>query len=124
MTGAELEELYSSKLGRGPFPYKDCYALQKREDNPCADFIPELDMCFSDIAGYCDSASRLGDRPTDELRRAKKTLAKSFFERFPSLARLESLITAEQTPRLFELMELSEKARLALLGILGTFDID
>ncbi len=122
MTGTEIEELYRSHLGKGPFPYKDCYALQKRKDIPTSDFIPELDYYFGNIAGYSSWASRLIDKSIEERQKAKKILEKNFYEYFPDLARLENMITKDQTPKLFELMQQTEIARLALLELLGSFD--
>jgi hypothetical protein len=124
MTGTEIEELYHSYFDEGPFPYEDCFALAKRKDIPSSDFIPELDWYIFNIAGYSSWASKLVNRPIEERQKAKKLLEKNFYEYFPDLARLESMITQDQTPTLFELMKQTEIARLALLELLGSVDCE
>src|SRR5271157_1511150 len=124
MTGIEIEELYRSYFGESPFPYEDCFALAKRNDIPTSDFIPELDWYIFNIAGYSSWASRLIDKPIEERQKAKKTLEKNFFEYFPALARLESMITQDQTPILYELMQQTEIARLGLLELIGVNEIE
>ena len=123
MTGTELEELYRSRL-LGRFPYDDCFWVAEQGAIKSKDLIPELDLCFGDIAGYCGSASQLGKRPKEELQKAKRSLAQNFFEVFPRLAHLERHITPDQTPNLYEEMKYTEEARLALLKLLESLEID
>jgi hypothetical protein len=117
MTGIQLEEIYVTHF-RGSFPYADCRWLASHEGQPVEDLIPELDMYFSNIAGYSSSASRLGERPASVLRKARKTLALNFFETYPSCERYSGLITSEKTPKLYEQMRIAEQLRLELLEIL------
>jgi hypothetical protein len=123
MTGLELEDFYKSRL-LGRFPYSDCYWIAQNAPIKSEGLIPELDWYFANIAGYCSSASRLGNRPKGELQKAKKSLALSFFETFPRLAHIERLITPNQTPKLLERIEHSEQARLALLELLDSLEVD
>jgi hypothetical protein len=123
MTGLELEELYKSRL-LGRFPYEDCRWVAQYTSIECEGLIPGLDWYFGNIAGYCSSASRLGNRPQEDLQKAKKSLDLSFFEIFPRLAQIEGLITPDQTPKLYEEMKYTEQARLALLKLLDTLVID
>jgi hypothetical protein len=122
MTGTEIEELYRSYFREGLFPYDDCFALAKRNDISTSDFIPELDWYIFNIAGYSSWASKLADRHIEEQQKAKKILERNFYEYFPALTRLKCMITQDQTPTLFELMQHTEIARLALLELLGSFD--
>jgi len=123
MTAIELEELYKSRL-LGRFPYDDCFRIAQKEPIESEGLIPELDWYFGTVAGYCSSASRLGNRPKEELKRAQKSLALSFFEVFPRLAHIENLMTPDQTPKLYERMKYTEEARLALLDLLNALKID
>ena len=123
MTGAQLEEIYASRL-KGPFPYEDCRWLAAHENQPAEDLIPELDMYFSNVAGYSSSASRLGERSRNALRTARETLAKDFFETYPALERYKSLITPGNTPKLYEQMRVTEQLRLGLLDVLGTLSTE
>ncbi len=51
MTGLELEDFCKSRL-LGRFPNDDCFWLAKQGAIKSGDLIPELDLYFSDIAGY------------------------------------------------------------------------
>jgi hypothetical protein len=123
MTAIELEELYKSRL-RGRFPYDDCFWLAKQAAIKSADLIPELDVYFADIAGFCSSASRLDKRPTEQLKWGKKALKLNFFESHSDLAHIQVFITPDQTPKLYEEMKYTEQARLELLSLLDTLVID
>jgi hypothetical protein len=123
MTGIEFEDLYKSRL-LGRFPYSDCYWIAQKAPIESEDLIPELDWYFGTIAGYCSSASRLGNRSKEDLQKAKKSLALKFFEVFPRLAPIERLITQDQTPKLYEEMKYTEQARLALLELLDVLEVD
>lgn len=119
MTGKQIEDLYNSQF-LGPFPYEDCKRLAAAAKTPTGDLIPELDMYFSNIAGYSSSASRLMTRPESDLKRAKNSLASDLFETYPPLEHCRGFITSERTPGLYQKMQVAEELRLALMKLLAT----
>jgi hypothetical protein len=115
--GEQIEAVYARDFG-GPFPYQDCYLLADLLGISGGDLIPELDYYFGNIAGYGSSASRLQNRSSDELKRARKTLSKDFYQYHPALEPCRHLIDPVRTPLLFRYMHASEEMRLQLLLLL------
>jgi hypothetical protein len=118
--GEQIEMLYRSEFGGG-FPYHDCYLLADSMGLPREDLIPELDLYFSQIAGYVSSASRLGSRSPAEIEKALQVLGKDFFQVFPHLQFLQDRINEEETPDLFRRMRAVEEMRSRLLHLLAGF---
>jgi hypothetical protein len=116
-TGRQIEELYRTTFV-GPFPYDDCFFLADSSGIPREDLIPELDMYFSEIAGYSSSATRLLSRSSVDLETARKTLKRGFFQRFPDLHWIQERINERDTPILFKQLKVAEELRSMLIQVL------
>ena len=113
-----LRELYQSDFLR-PFPYQDCRKILLAEDN---EFIPSLDMYFSDIAGYCSWGKGILSWSAEKIDEAKNRLQISFFQKFPKFESLKSKISDTETPKLYNQMLIYELMRLTLIDILSEIE--
>jgi hypothetical protein len=103
---------------RMPFPYADCRKLRREGGDRYEGLIPDLDMYFSDIAGYCSWGKRILKWPKEKVLEVRERLSKSFFEKHPQYKPLEAMITESNTPSLYTRLIACEKLRLKLLEIL------
>lgn len=124
MTGVGLEEL-ADRLARfhqetrsTPFPYEGCRRLLRETPGAHEDLIPDLDLYFSNIAGYCSWGRRILKWPKEKREEAKNGLSLSFVEKYPKYTPLMVRITETSTPDLFREMMLHENIRKELLGII------
>jgi len=83
--------------------------------------IPDLDYYCSFVAGFASSASRLHDRPIEQLKKAIPKLEMSFFDQFPDYRHLESRITPENTPDLHRKLGSVDSVRIELAEIMRKF---
>lgn len=113
-----LRTLYDRDMYR-PFPYPGCRTILANTGESYEGFIPDLDLYFGDIAGYCSSPKRLTRWSEDQLSAVRKTLETSFFEMHPEYRELEARISPEDTPDLHTAMERYEVARTRLLYLIG-----
>ncbi|HET6387553.1 MAG TPA: YxiJ family protein [Armatimonadota bacterium] len=112
----ELRALYHRELLR-PLPYKDCRKIKGDTDGPHQHLIPDLSTYNSNIASKCLGAKKLIARPTDYLLESKRRLSQTFFEQYPQYADLERLVTRAGTPKLYEELEVYERARKLALEL-------
>jgi len=104
-------------LDKGPFPYDDCRKLV--DGNPqYRELIPDLDVYFSEIAGYASAGQRLLRWSRERAEQVRCRLMASFFARFPRYESLKSRITMESTPGLFIALERSDDKRALLAELL------
>lgn len=113
----ELERVYHEKLLK-PFPYADCRHVMAQVGEFDEGLIPDLDLYFSNVAGYCSWGKRLQRMPRPELLAARATLTRSFFEKHPEYLPLTALINEADTPTLFGDLKLHEELRNRLLAII------
>lgn len=107
-----------------PFPYDDCRRVLAKAgeiaDGEIADgLIPDLDLYFSDIAGYCSYGKKLLGLPQNELAAARATLETSFFEKHPEYRALAPWINEIETPRLSADLSRHEEVRCRLLELIS-----
>ena len=114
----DVEQSYATR-SRHPFPYKDCYKLQKLQPRLAHGLIPDLDLYFSFVAGYSSSATRLKNRPIEELRVAIPKLLKSFFDTMPRYRTLRKHITPKNTPELYEELRTINDLRRSLAVLMN-----
>lgn len=110
MTHCDCGRCTRKRLGRGPYPTSE--VTRKRFPEP----VPgTLLIYFADIAGIASHGEKLLD--LEPLRRAqfRKIVAESFAEKWPQISRQ---ITANETPRLRQLMDDTEEARLLIRKVL------
>jgi len=112
----KITNLYQQ--ARGPFPYAGCRKLYALVGEEAKDLIPDLDLYFSALAGYCSRGSRIVKMSAREISHAKKTANKSFFEMYPKYNSLGVFITEAGTPDLFRRLDLYKQMRVTLLEIL------
>jgi hypothetical protein len=113
----EVERCYQLEFLH-PFPYKDCYRLQRLKPDLTSHLIPHLDLFFSFIAGYSSSATRLRNRTQHELRTAIPKLKRSFFDVHPEYKSLAKLITPSDTPALHHELHLADQLRFKLVELM------
>jgi hypothetical protein len=103
--------------GRYPFPTRDCskiLANRKEYEN----FIPHLDLFFLDIAGYYSQGKNILKWPNEKTERVISEMQNTFFEKYKEYRDLQSLITAESCPDLFQILSVYESFRKHLVDIL------
>jgi hypothetical protein len=66
MTPQEIERSYEQDL-KTPFPYRDCGWLRAHTTYESGELTSDLNMYFSDIAGFASTATRLHERKLDQL---------------------------------------------------------
>ena len=116
MTPTDIETLTRDEL-YGKFPYEDCHWLR---NNTAAgeELIPDLDIYFSDIAGFSSSASRLAERHIEQLEAYWPSMQLNFFEKFPQHKPLQEKINETDTPTLARELRSAEIVRLELLPLI------
>jgi len=123
MTPDEIERLYLTEL-RTRFPYRDSerirHGLNPATRRRVSDFNPDLDAYLALIAGFASSATRIANRPLEQLRRALPFLDKGFYETYPQYELLRVSITANETPSLFAHLEAAETLRVEVAKLIRT----
>lgn len=80
--------------------------------------IPDLDIFFSDLAGFASSPEMITTRPAEQIERYARVLRESFFARFPEHGAIAKYITQQATPQLFEQLSAAESIRSVVHGML------
>lgn len=102
-----------------PFPYAGCRALIRDTGKAHEDFIPDLDLYFSEIAGYCSWGRKILMWPKEKLSEVQSILSRSFFEKHPQYQTLQSAVNKTETPDLYESLKLYEKMRGDLADLIS-----
>ncbi|MGI8885080.1 MAG: hypothetical protein ACR2IA_12635 [Pyrinomonadaceae bacterium] len=113
-----LQKLYRGDL-LYPFPHSDCRKILSEKDR---DFIPCLDIYFSDIAGYCSWGKKILLWSYKEIAEAKNKLQNSFFQRFPAYSEVSLKINSKNTPQLYNQILIYDLMRLTLIDILSEIE--
>lgn len=100
------------------FPTADINKLTSNDDERNR-LHGSLEMYLSGIAGYASGADRLSRRPRAELEAGRQFLSRSFFDKHKEYAHYRAKITEDQTPDLFQEMEIAELNRTDLLEEIG-----
>ena len=103
-----------------PFPYEDCRKISVLGRVKPGDLIPDLDLYFSKLAGYCSWDGRILKWPHEKVAYVRKDISKSFFEKHPEYQPLRETITETVAPDLFSDLALHEEMRQTLLKILDS----
>ena len=101
-----------------PFPYEGSRKLLQAGGSNYEDFIPDLSLYFSTIAGYCSWGKRILKWEATKINEAKAGLEEQFFNRHPEYKPLEMMIAKQGNADLLVKFSLHEKMRLELLGLL------
>jgi len=113
---AEVKRLYEEEA-RLPFPYDGCRTLLEGNEDEFEGFIPNLDLYFMDIAGYCSSGTAILKWPEDKVREAQSRICLTFFELYPHHCTLKNFISESAAPDLYEDLTLYEEMRSKLLEL-------
>ena len=114
----ELLHLYEEKR-RSPFPRTGCRKILRGSGDRYEGLIPDLDLYFSDIAGYCSWGRKILHWPKEKVQEVKDGLGRSFFEKYPKYKPLEPMITESHTPDLHAKLRLYETMRTRLIELLN-----
>lgn len=116
----ELEQL--DRGDRGPFPYDGCRKVKALDrEGVFKNLIPDLDLYFSEVAGYRSSGKRMLRWPDEKLQAAHRCLSRSLFERYPMYNSLQSL-RREEAPDLYDCIRETERARVVLLRLIEALE--
>jgi hypothetical protein len=110
-----ISRLYDEILH--PFPYADCRKIQAQFKNAPDGLIPDLDVYFADLAGYCSRGNRIIRMSTQEFLNVKKVASQSFFEKHPEYECIRSFVSEKNSPTLFRDLNYCEEIRAAFLKI-------
>jgi hypothetical protein len=116
----ELSLLYKAVVH--PFPYRGCRRLLKttsQRTRRYEDLIPELDVYWSTLAGYCRGGRRIRRCSRETLLAAQAYASRSFFEAVPHYQRLERRITRRFVPDLYADLCHYDQMRHTLLELLA-----
>lgn len=102
-SAAKLQRIFKEDLSK-PFPYEDCRKVFVEAGARDEGFIPDLDLYWSELAGYCSWGKRILDWPEEKLLEVKQSLEKSFLDRHPQHQKIVSLITESRAPDLYARM--------------------
>jgi hypothetical protein len=119
----ELQSSYGEACD-GRFPYEGSRNLLREGGGSYEGLIPDLDVYFSTIAGYCSWGEKILKWPQEKIVEAQNRIAASFFEKHPQYKPLEVAITETKTPDLFAQMVSHEKMRTRLLELLDRLSIE
>lgn len=91
---AQAERLASlyQEISRSAFPYYEVRKLLRKAGTSCDELIPDLDLYFSTLAGYCSWGRRLLMWDDEKVQEAKAFVTQGFFDRYPEYGWLEPFI--------------------------------
>lgn len=113
-----LAALYRQR-DQGPFPYEDIRKLVQKAGTHHEGLIPDLDLYFSTIVGYCSWGKRILNWDADKRHRALTYAKRGFFERHPEY---KSLLPLIRESNLSKQLDDTEEMRTALLQLLISLD--
>lgn len=110
-----LGTLYQQNC-RGPFPYGDIRRVRQKAGASYDGLIPDLDLYFSTIAGYCSWGKRILGWDTEKRHEALTYASRGFFDRHPEYKSLLPFIKEES--ELNKQLDNIEQMRTALVRLL------
>jgi len=113
----ELTQLYEET--HAPFPYSGCRKLLSEAGQHGEDLISDLDMYFSELAGYCSWGERILKWPREKIRHVCLRASRTFFEKHPQYEHLSPWINETNSPDLHSRLILYERMRNKLLELLS-----
>jgi hypothetical protein len=107
---------------RHSFPYGNCRKLFLEAGEAALDFIPDLDLHASFIAGYSSRGPLLVKLSGQQVSRVRSLASRSFFGKYPAYADLQPLITEAYVPELFGFLGWIEEMRLLLMKVVDRLE--
>jgi hypothetical protein len=114
---AELKMLRESD--HGPFPYEGCRWLRSAIADRHDGLVPDLDMYFSEIAGYRSWGKKILTWSDEKIATVESRTARSFFGRFPAYAGLKPLLQVAEASDVRLALQNADRTREVLLQLLG-----
>jgi hypothetical protein len=111
-----LRQLFDE--AHSPFPYEGCRFLLKSGNSDYQHFVFDLDLYFSELAGYSSLGKKILKWSDEKVADVKNKLSKTFFEKHPEYKPLEEIISKNSTPDLYDQLELYENIRQTLMKLL------
>lgn len=114
---AQAEQLASlyKKSSESAFPYQKVRQVLQKAGISYGRLVPDLDLYFSTLAGYCSWGKRLLTWDDEKVKTAKAYAAQGFFDRHPEYG---SLIPFIDLSDLNHELDTYEEMRTALLALL------
>jgi hypothetical protein len=112
---AKIDKAYQQMLV--PFPSRDIMKVADSTERGW-DLSGDLNLYWSNIAGYSSWARVMHERPVERLIEARRSLSQDFFEAHPHHQVLRDRITWDDTPDLMRELTLYEDTRLTLIELL------
>lgn len=116
---ARLITLYQES-SRTPFPYAGIRKIVQKAEGAYDTLIPDLDLYFSTIAGYCSWGQGVLSWDDRKVEEAKRYASQSFFDRHREYKSLLPLITEAD---LIHQLEIYEKMRVTLLELMSSLQV-
>ena len=115
ITQAErLASLYK-KSSESAFPYQKVRRLLQEAGISSHSLVPDLDLYFSTLAGYCSWGKRLLTWDDEKVEKAKAYATVGFFDRHPEY---NSLVPFIDQSDLHKELDIYEEMRTVLLALL------
>jgi hypothetical protein len=109
-----LASLYKTN-SESAFPYEKIRKLLQKAGISSGNLVPDLDLYFSTLAGYCSWGKRLLSWDDEKVATAKAYAIQGFFERHPEYGSLLPFIYQSD---LNQELDIYEEMRTALLALL------
>jgi|SRR5688572_8584077 len=113
----QLDALCKQGL-QGRFPYDDIRELFRKAGNAYEGFIPDLDLYFSTIVGYCSWGKRILNWNTEQRQKAFAYTSQGFFDRHPEYRSLLPFIEDSDLRRRLDRVDEMRTTLLRLLTAL------
>lgn len=118
-TAEQLTALYKQSA-QGRFPYDDIRNLFRKAGTSYEGLVPDLDLYFSSIAGYCSWGKRILNWDTERRQKALTYASRSFFDRHPEY---KSLMPFIEQSELSKQLDNIEEMRTTLLRVLTSLEV-
>ncbi len=115
----QLGALYKQSF-QGRFPYDDIRELFRKAGNAYEGFIPDLDLYFSTIAGYCSWGKRILNWKAEQRQKALAYASQSFFDRH---AEYKPLLPFIEESELRTQLDLTDEMRTTLVRLLTSLEV-
>ena len=112
----ELAELFRSLSSQ--FLSEECRAWIFTHPELATDFIPELDLYDSTIAGYGSWGKKIFRWDEQRIKKCSEDIRLGFFEIHPEYLRFANEIDSERTPKLYARLRNLDRMRTVLTQLI------
>ncbi len=104
---------------KAPFPASDCEIIARQAGIDPQRLVSDLDTYFYDIWSPSNGVKKLSRKPDPWLRDLQAYLTQDFFSRYAHHAALQTLITQENAPALYQRLQMFDALRKDLILFLS-----